>query len=152
MSCKTAVRLGDAVRPQVSDTRDYETEMVVVMVRRPGTSPWTTPILHRASVFNEGSVREFSEDHEWACGKNFDNTGGSAPGDGTRTELSAGGNVIKIPTRPTARLQSDNPKTRMFPSRLDAGLSQRYDLRPGDIIITGTSLGRGFARHASRVL
>ena len=63
------------VRPKVSDTLDYEAEMVVVIGKqaRHLTMDNAYSCIAGYSCFNEGSVREFQrKTTQWDMGKNFD--------------------------------------------------------------------------------
>jgi 2-keto-4-pentenoate hydratase/2-oxohepta-3-ene-1,7-dioic acid hydratase in catechol pathway len=101
------------------------------------------------SCFNEGSVREFQrKTTQWDMGKNFDNTGGFGPWMVTADELPPGGKGLKIQTRLNGQtMQSDNTDNMMFPvAETLVYITQGMTLEPGDIIISGTPSGVGFAR------
>jgi acylpyruvate hydrolase len=153
MRCQTSlVPHGKAiVRPKVSDTLDYEAEMVVVIGKRARhlTMANAYSCIAGYSCFNEGSVREFQrKTTQWDMGKNFDNTGGFGPWMVTANELPAGGKGLKIQTRLNGEtMQSDNTDNMMFPvAEMLVYITQGITLEPGDIIITGTPSGVGFAR------
>jgi acylpyruvate hydrolase len=139
------------VRPKVSDTLDYEAEMVVVIGKKARhlTMDNAYSCIAGYSCFNEGSVREFQrKTTQWDMGKNFDNTGGFGPWMVTADELPPGGKGLKIQTRLNGQtMQSDNTDNMMFPvAETLVYITQGMTLEPGDIIITGTPSGVGFAR------
>ena len=139
------------VKPKVSDTLDYEAEMVVVIGKKAKhlTMDNAYSCIAGYSVFNEGSVREFQrKTTQWDMGKNFDKTGGFGPWMITADEVPPGGKGLKIQTRLNGNtLQSDNTDNMMFPvAEMLVYITQGITLEPGDIIITGTPSGVGFAR------
>jgi acylpyruvate hydrolase len=139
------------MRPKVSDTLDYEAEMVVVIGKRARhlTMDNAYSCIAGYSCFNEGSVREFQrKTTQWDMGKNFDKTGGFGPWMITADEVPPGGKGLKIQTRLNGNvMQSDNTDNMMFPiAETLVYITQGITLEPGDIIITGTPSGVGFAR------
>jgi 2-keto-4-pentenoate hydratase/2-oxohepta-3-ene-1,7-dioic acid hydratase in catechol pathway len=138
-------------RPSVSETLDYEGEMVLVVGKRAKhlTMDSAYSCIAGYSVFNEGSVREFQrKTTQWDMGKNFDRTGGFGPWMVTADEVPPGGKGLKLQTRLNGQtMQSDNTDNMMFPvAETLAYLTQGMTLEPGDVIITGTPSGVGFAR------
>ena len=81
-------------------------------------------------------------------GKNFDATGGFGPWMVTADEVPAGGKGLKIESRLNGKvMQSDNTDNMMFPvAETLVDISQGMTLEPGDIVVTGTPSGVGFAR------
>jgi acylpyruvate hydrolase len=139
------------IRPQVTETLDYEAEMVAVIGKRAKHLDVSNAISCIAgySCFNEGSVREFQrKTTQWDMGKNFDGTGAFGPWMVTADELPPGGKGLKIQTRLNGQvMQSDNTDNMMFPvPETIAYITQGMTLEPGDIIVTGTPSGVGFAR------
>lgn len=139
------------VRPKVSETLDYEAEMVVVIGKRVRhlTMENAYSCIAGYSCFNEGSVREFQrKTTQWDMGKNFDNSGGFGPWMVTADEVPPGGKGLKIQTRLNGQtMQSDNTDNMMFPvAETLVYVTQGMTLEPGDIIVTGTPSGVGFAR------
>ena len=136
------------IRPQVTETLDYEAEMVVVVGKRAkhldvGNA---TSCIAGYSIFNEGSVREFQrKTTQWDMGKNFDSTGAFGPWMVTADELPPGGKGLKIQTRLNGQvMQSDNTDNMMFPvAEMLVYITQGMTLEPGDIIVTGTPSGVG---------
>jgi acylpyruvate hydrolase len=153
MRCQTSLvpHQQAMVRPKVTDTFDYEGEMVVVIGKRARhlTMDNAYSCIAGYSVFNEGSVREFQrKTTQWDMGKNFDKTGGFGPWMVTADEVPPGGKGLKLETRLNGKvMQSDNTDNMMFPvAETLVYITQGMTLEPGDIIITGTPSGVGFAR------
>jgi acylpyruvate hydrolase len=139
------------IRPKVTETLDYEAEMVVIIGKRARhlTLENAYSCIAGFSVFNEGSVREFQrKTTQWDMGKNFDRTGGFGPWMVTADEVPPGGKGLKIQTRLNGNtMQSDNTDNMMFPvAETIAYVTQGMTLEPGDVIVTGTPSGVGFAR------
>ena len=139
------------IRPKVSETLDYEGELILVV----GKSAKHLSVQNAHSCIagyscgNEGSVREFQrKTTQWAMGKNFDRTGGFGPWMVTADELPAGAKGLKIQSRLNGQvMQSDNTSNMMFPiAETIAYITQGMTLEPGDIVFTGTPSGVGFPR------
>ena len=144
------------VRPRVTETLDYEAEMVVIVGKRARylTLENAYSCIAGFSVFNEGSVREFQrKTTQWDMGKNFDRTGGFGPWMVTADEVPAGGKGLKIQTRLNGQvMQSDNTDNMMFPiAETIAYVTQGITLEPGDVVFTGTPSGVGHARKPNPV-
>ena len=153
MRCQTSlVPHGQGIwRPKVTETLDYEAEMVVVIGKRVKhvSVENAYSCIAGYSCFNEGSVREFQrKTTQWDMGKNFDHTGAFGPWMVTPDEVPSGGKGLKIQTRLNGQvMQSDNTDNMMFPvAETIAYVTQGMTLDPGDIIVTGTPSGVGFAR------
>src|SRR6266436_7071392 len=139
------------VRPKASETLDYEAELIFIVGKRAKhlTTANAYSCIAGYSCGNEGSVREYQrKTTQWDMGKNFDRTGGFGPWMVTADEVPAGGKGLKIQTRLNGQvMQSDNTDNMMFPvAETLVYLTQGITLEPGDIIITGTPSGVGFAR------
>ena len=90
------------LRPQVTETLDYEAEMILIVGKRAKhlTAANALSCVAGYSCGNEGSVREFQrKTTQWDMGKNFDRTGGFGPWFVTADELPSGGKGLKIETR-----------------------------------------------------
>ena len=136
------------IRPLVTETLDWEAEMVVVVGKRAKHLDVGNAYSCIAgySCFNEGSVREFQrKTTQWDMGKNFDSTGAFGPWMVTADELPPGGKGLKIQTRLNGEvMQSDNTDNMMFPvAEMIVYITQGMTLEPGDIIVTGTPSGVG---------
>src|SRR4051812_17680297 len=139
------------IRPTVSETLDYEAELIFVIGKRAKhlTVDAAYGCIAGYSCGNEGSVREFQrKTSQWDMGKNFDRTGGFGPWMVTADEVPPGAKGLKIQSRLNGEtLQSDNTDNMMFPvAEMLVYITQGMTLEPGDVIVTGTPSGVGFAR------
>jgi 2-keto-4-pentenoate hydratase/2-oxohepta-3-ene-1,7-dioic acid hydratase in catechol pathway len=144
------------IRPKVSETLDYEAEVILVIGKRAKhlTPANATSCIAGYSCGNEGSVREFQrKTTQWDMGKNFDRTGGFGPWLVTADELPDGAKGLKIETRLNGNvMQSDNTNNMMFPVvEMLVYITQGITLEPGDVIFTGTPSGVGHARKPNPV-
>jgi 2-keto-4-pentenoate hydratase/2-oxohepta-3-ene-1,7-dioic acid hydratase in catechol pathway len=144
------------IRPQVSETLDYEAELILVVGERAKhlTAANATSCIAGYSCGNEGSVREFQrKTTQWAMGKNFDRTGGFGPWLVTADELPEAAKGLKIESRLNGNvMQSDNTDNMMFPVvEMLVYITQGITLEPGDVIFTGTPSGVGHARKPNPV-
>jgi 2-keto-4-pentenoate hydratase/2-oxohepta-3-ene-1,7-dioic acid hydratase in catechol pathway len=107
------------IRPRVSETLDYEAELILVVGKRAKhlTMDNAYSCIAGYSCGNEGSIREFQrKTTQWAMGKNFDSTGGFGPWLVTADELPPGAKGLKIQSRLNGQvMQSDNTDNMMFP-------------------------------------
>jgi len=137
--------------PRCSEQFDYEAEMVVV-IGKPGRDIGLSAALDHVagySIFNEGSIRDYQfKSQTWTSGKNFDGTGGFGPDLVTADEVPAGGKGLRIATRLNGEtLQDANTDDMMFDvPELIRTISEVMTLLPGDVIVSGTPSGVGFAR------
>jgi acylpyruvate hydrolase len=139
------------IRPRVSETLDYEAELVAVIGKRAKhlTVDNAYSCIAGWSCFNEGSIREYQRrTTQWDMGKNFDRTGGFGPWMVTADELPPGGKGLKIESRLNGKvMQSDNTDNMMFPvAETIADITRGLTLEPGDLLVTGTPSGVGHAR------
>ncbi|HWM47271.1 MAG TPA: fumarylacetoacetate hydrolase family protein [Xanthobacteraceae bacterium] len=144
------------IRPKVTETLDYEAELILVVGKRAKhlTMDNATSCVAGYSVGNEGSIREFQrKTTQWDMGKNFDATGGFGPWMVTADELPDAARGLKIETRLNGTvMQSDNTDNMMFPVKeMLVYITQGMTLEPGDIIYTGTPSGVGHARKPNPV-
>jgi len=153
MRCTTSLapHLSPLIRPKVSETFDYEAELVAIIGKRAKhmTVANAASCIAGWSCFNEGSIREFQRrSTQWDFGKNFDRTGGFGPWMVSADELPAGGKGLKIESRLNGQvMQSDNTNNMMFPiAETIAYITQGMTLEPGDVLVTGTPSGVGHAR------
>lgn len=139
------------IRPHVSEHFDYEGELVAVIGKRARYVPRGQALSHVAgySVFNEGSIRDYQfKSTQWLMGKTFDGTGGFGPELVTADELPAGARGLRLVTRLNGEtVQQASTDDMIFPvDQLVSLLSEAVTLEPGDLIVTGTPAGVGFAR------
>ena len=138
-------------RPRVSETFDYEAEMVAVIGKRARHMTLDNALSCVAgyTCANEGSIREFQRHTtQWHMGKNFDNTGSIGPWFVSADALPPGGKGLKIESRLNGKvMQSDNTNNMMFPvAETIVYATQGITLEPGDLLVTGTPSGVAHAR------
>ena len=139
------------IRPICSEQFDYEGEMVAVIGKAGRHVAKENALDHIAgySVFNEGSVRDYQfKSPQWTVGKNFDGSGAFGPDFVTADELPPGGKGLALTTRLNgAVVQSATTADMLFDvATLIATISEAMTLEPGDVLVTGTPAGVGFAR------
>lgn len=139
------------IRPLVSDSLDFEGEMVAVIGQGGRHISRVQSLEHVAgySIFNDGSVREYQfKSPQWTVGKNFDGTGAFGPVFVTSDELPAGGKGLRLETRLNGVVvQSATTDDMLFDvAEVIAVVSEAITLEPGDVIVTGTPAGIGWAR------
>jgi acylpyruvate hydrolase len=144
------------IRPMVSETLDYEAELIFVIGKRAKhlTLDNADSCIAGYSCGNEGSIREYQrKTTQWDMGKNFDRTGGFGPWIVTPDELPPGAKGLNIQSRLNGQvMQSDNTANMMFPiAETLAYVTQGLTLEPGDIVFTGTPSGVGHARKPNPV-
>jgi 2-keto-4-pentenoate hydratase/2-oxohepta-3-ene-1,7-dioic acid hydratase in catechol pathway len=140
------------VRPKVSDSLDYEGELAVVLsgggrhVSKEDALRWVAGY----ALFNDGSVREYQfKSPQWTIGKNFDATGAFGPDLVTPDEVPAGGKGLRLQTRLNGEVVQDASTDDMLfdVATLISILSEAIILEAGDVIVTGTPSGIGWARE-----
>jgi acylpyruvate hydrolase len=141
------------VRPRVADCAglDFEGEIAVVLGKGGRYIANDDALSHVAgySVFNDGSVREYQfKTPQWTVGKNFDGTGAFGPDLVTADELPPGVKGLLLETRLNgAVVQSANTDEMVFDvASLISIISEAITLEPGDVIVSGTPSGIGWAR------
>lgn len=143
---------GEAIiRPSCSVELDYEGELVAVIGRRGRNISRNKAFDYVAgySLFNDVSVRDYQfKSPQWTVGKNFDATGPFGPEFITADELPPGAVGLKIETRLNGQtVQSSTTAEMLYPvADLIAILSEVMTLDVGDVLVTGTPAGVGFAR------
>lgn len=139
------------VRTRLSEQFDYEGEFVAVVGRGGRDIPKTQALAHLAgySLFNDASVRDYQfKSPQWTVGKNFDATGAFGPVFVTADELPPGLKGLRLSTRLNGQVMQDAAIDDLIfdVATLVATLSEAMTLSSGDIIVTGTPGGVGFAR------
>lgn len=138
------------VRPHVSDRFDWEGEMAVVIGRKGRYVDAFDALSHVAgyTCFNDGTIRDFQRHtSQFTPGKTFDRSGSCGPWVVTSDEIDDPSalhlrtlvNGVEMQSAPTSHLIHDVPA-------LIAYCSQFTELEPGDLIVTGTPGGVGYAR------
>jgi acylpyruvate hydrolase len=139
------------VKPRLSDQLDYEGEMVAIVGKAGRHIAKKSALEHIAgySLFNDASVRDFQfKSTQWTIGKNFDATGAFGPEFISADELPPACKGVRFETQLNGQvLQKASIDDLIFDvPALVSILSEAMTLSPGDIIITGTPGGVGFAR------
>lgn len=139
------------VRSKLSDSLDFEGEMAVVLGKggRYISKEKALDCVAGYSIFNDGSIREYQFiAPQWTVGKNFDSTGGFGPDLVTADELPAGAKGLKIETRLNGNVvQSATTADMIFDvATLISIISEAITLEAGDVIVSGTPAGIGWAR------
>ncbi|MFP3557531.1 fumarylacetoacetate hydrolase family protein [Paraburkholderia sp. SIMBA_049] len=141
------------IRPRVTDSEglDYEGEIAVVIGKGGRHISKDDALSHVAgySVFNDGSVREYQfKTPQWTVGKNFDGTGAFGPDLVTADELPPGVKGLRLETRLNGEVvQSASTDEMVFDvESLISIISEAITLEAGDVIVSGTPSGIGWAR------
>ncbi|MHC1712621.1 MAG: fumarylacetoacetate hydrolase family protein [Solidesulfovibrio sp.] len=139
------------LRPRVSTQFDFEGEVAVIIGRAGRYISPQEALSHVAgyALFNEGSVRDYQfRSSQWFLGKNFDASGAFGPELCTTDELPSGAGGLRLTTRVNGELMQEASTADMLfdVATLVSTLSEAMTLAPGDVIVTGTPSGVGFAR------
>jgi 2-keto-4-pentenoate hydratase/2-oxohepta-3-ene-1,7-dioic acid hydratase in catechol pathway len=135
----------------VSDKLDYEAELAFIVGKRARnlTRENALDCIAGYSVFNDGSIRNYQrKTTQWTIGKNFDQTGGFGPCLVTPDELPPGAHGLQIQSRINgAVMQNANTKDFLWDvAETIVLITECMTLEPGDVVITGTPAGVGYAR------
>lgn len=138
--------------PKCSDQLDYEAELAIIIGRtaRNVVEQDALSYVFGYSCFNDGSIRNYQrKSTQWTIGKNFDDTGAFGPSVVTADELPRGAHGLAIRCRLNGQtMQDGNTSDMIFPvARIIEFISEAMTLHPGDVIITGTPAGVGYARQ-----
>jgi 2-keto-4-pentenoate hydratase/2-oxohepta-3-ene-1,7-dioic acid hydratase in catechol pathway len=139
------------LRPSVSTKLDFEGEMAVIIGKAGRMIPQQRALDHVGgyALFNEASVRDYQfRTSQWFLGKNFDATGAFGPELCTPEELPPGARGLFLATRVNGRVMQEGSTADMLFGvvALIVSLSEAMTLSPGDVIVTGTPSGVGFAQ------
>ena len=140
------------IRPQCSDKLDYEGEIALVIGTRcrHASEDNALDFIAGYTLFNDATLRDYQRfSTQWTIGKNFDGTGAFGPELVTADELPDAMTGLTLTTRLNGELmQEGNTDNLVFPVRqLIAILSECMTLEPGDVVVTGTPAGVGYARQ-----
>ena len=143
--------LSPIIRPKVSDKLDYEAELVFVVGKKARnlTQENALDCVAGYSIFNDGSIRDYQrKTTQWTIGKNFDATGAFGPWLVTPDELPKGCHGLNIQSRLNGQvMQNANTKDFLWNvAETIALITECMTLEPGDVVITGTPAGVGYAR------
>ncbi len=135
-------------RPPESEQLDYEGEIVVVIGKTGRRISEQDAPSHIAglSVMNEGTIRDWLRHSKFNVtqGKNFVGTGAFGPWLVTRDECPTLENIDLTCNVNDELRQQDNTSRMSFPiTRLISYISTFMQLKPGDVIATGTPTGAG---------
>lgn len=143
--------LAPIIRPSVSDKLDYEAELAFIVGKKARnlTKENALDCVAGYSIFNDGSLRDYQrKTSQWTIGKNFDETGAFGPWLVTPDELPSGAHGLQIQSRLNGNLmQNANTKDFLWGVAETIQLiTECMTLEPGDVVITGTPAGVGYAR------
>lgn len=143
--------LSPIVRPKVSDKLDYEAELAFIVGKKARhlTLDNALDCVAGYSIFNDGSIRDYQrKTTQWTIGKNFDHTGAFGPWLVTPDELPLGCHGLNIQSRLNGQvMQNANTKDFLWGvAETIVLISECMTLEPGDVVITGTPAGVGYAR------
>ena len=143
--------LSPIIRPKVSDKLDYEAELTIIVGKKARhlTLENALDCVAGYSIFNDGSIRDYQrKTTQWTIGKNFDQTGAFGPWLVTPDELPLGCDGLNIQSRLNGQvMQNANTKDFLWGvAETIVLISECMTLEPGDVVITGTPAGVGYAR------
>ncbi len=139
------------VKPKASDKLDYEGELAVIIGKagRHVPAEKALDIVAGYSCYNDGSVRDW-QNHtiQWTAGKNFPKTGSFGPWMVTKDEIPDP-TKLTLTTRLNGNvMQHTTTDLLIWPiDVLIKYITTFTELRPGDVISTGTPGGVGFKRN-----
>ncbi len=136
------------------ETFDYEGEIVLVIGKNGRHIEQERALDYIAgyTIMNDGSVRGWQK-HSVHAGKNFANSGACGPWMVTADEI-ADPSAMTLTTRLNGEIVQNTTAAKMIFSipELIAYISHTIDLRPGDLIATGSPEGSGGSRQPQRFL
>lgn len=134
--------------PRGSTHFDFEGELAVVIGRRGRhvDALQSQSLVAGYTIFNDGSARDFQQ-HSIGAGKNFEASGACGPWLVSADEIADIGQSTLTTRVNGAQVQRAAIATMLFPiSALIAYVSRFAELKPGDLIATGTPAGVGATR------
>jgi 2-keto-4-pentenoate hydratase/2-oxohepta-3-ene-1,7-dioic acid hydratase in catechol pathway len=144
------------IRPKASLELDYEGELAVVIGKKGRHIPESDAMDYVAgySCYNDGSVRDWQRHTtQFGPGKNFHRTGAFGPWLVTKDELPDPYRQTLVTRVSGEEMQRTEIAAMTFKIEfLIHYLSTVYELRPGDVISTGTPGGVGSKRKPPRFL
>ena len=144
------------IRPKASDKHDYEGELAVIMGRTGRHIPAERAMDYVAgyACFNDSSIRDWQfHTNQYGMGKNFVATGGFGPWMTTADEIPDYRTLTLETYVSGERLQLGHLKDLAFDvPGLISYVSEALPWHPGDVLVTGTPSGVGFARKPPRFL
>jgi acylpyruvate hydrolase len=144
------------VLPRVSDRPDYEAEFAFVIGRGGRYIPAARAMEHvfGYTIVNDVSARDYQmATSQWLMGKTFDTFAPMGPWIVTADEIPDPHSLDIWLEINGERLQSSNTRELIFKiPELIEFISRVVTLETGDVVITGTPAGVGFARKPPRYL
>ena len=144
---------GEALlRPACSVQFDFEGELVAVIGKKVRKASLADALDAVAgySIFNDATLRDYQLDRgpQWTLGKNFDSTAGFGPAIVSADELPKGAaNLVLTTSLNGAVMQRASTGDLIFSvAQLIVAATEAFMLEPGDLLVTGTPSGVGFAR------
>lgn len=146
-----------AAHAEVTDTLDWEVELAVVIGARATDIPENRAmdVVLGFAVANDMSARNVQRGHggQWFRGKSLDGTSPIGPWVVTPDEMGTiGGQTIRCRVNGELVQSATLADLHFGVPRIIAELSHGLTLLPGDVILTGTPSGVGFARTPPRFL
>jgi 2,4-diketo-3-deoxy-L-fuconate hydrolase len=137
--------------PNFSETMDYEAELAVVIGRAGRSIPAAEAMDHvfGYTLANDVTARDVQRRHggQWLKGKGMDGSCPLGPWIVTADEIADPQNLAIRCHVNGVEKQNSNTRFMVFPiARLIEELSLAMTLMPGDILLTGTPEGVGYAR------
>lgn len=136
-------------RPQVSEQFDWEAELGVVIGRRARHVAECDALSYVAgyTCVNDGTIRDWQHQRDVTQGKNFMGSGACGPWLVTRDEIPDPGELVVMSRLNGTVMQHANTSNLFFSvPKLVSYYSTLTELRPGDLISTGTPAGVGHRR------
>jgi len=145
------------MRPPESVQLDYEGEAAIIIGKRGRRIPQDRALEHIAGLtcMNEGTLRDWTRHGTFNVtqGKNFDRSGALGPWLVTSDEFPGFGDV-RVTTRVNGEVRQNDTTAHLVFSfaHLIAYISTWTELKPGDVIATGTPIGAGVRFKPPRYL
>ena len=138
------------IRPKVSDRFDFEGELALVIGRGGRYIPKERALEHVAgyACYNDGSIRDWQwHTHQFLPGKNFMKSGSFGPWLVTKDEIPDPSKLTLETRLNGSEMQKTGLDDLVFSAPdLIEYISTFTELKPGDVILTGTPGGVGAAR------
>ena len=135
---------------------DYEGELAVIIGERAHRVNRNEALDYVAgyAIMNDYTLRDFQrQTSQFHAGKSFYRTAGFGPWLTTAEEWAPGSGALLTTTVGGEERQRDNTDDLIFSvAELIEFCSQLYPLNPGDVIVTGTPEGVGFAREPQQFI
>ena len=137
---------------------DYEVELAIIIGKKGRDIPEEDAMSHifGYTIGNDVTAREIQKRHiQWFKGKSLDNSCLLGPNVVPHSEMVANGidpGNLRVTTRVNGELRQDSRTSSLIfdiPTQISS-LSAGFTLLPGDVILTGTPSGVGFAMDPLR--